>query len=64
MILKITIDETCSSCADGLAEFKKLSARNEQAYGSYNKKTGDRIDGLQLIPDYNAFGVMTHWHLK
>lgn len=77
MELKIQIDETCEQCQVGLKYLKKLQKRNKKAYGCFIlhpierfSKRGrdlgeeDRIQGLELIPDYNHSGYLTHFHIK
>jgi hypothetical protein len=75
--IKITINENCKSCKKGLSYFKKLHKRNKNAYGSFilhpvsrfireKRDLGeqDRIRGVKLIPDYNARGYLTHFHIE
>ena len=48
----------------GVGKLAKLQARNQNAYGSRNLTTGKMIGKLQLVPDYNASGILTHWHIR
>ena len=54
----------CKLCARGLAKLQKLQARNRNAYGSRNLQTGKNVGCVKMFPDYNASGILTHWHIS
>ena len=58
------LDAQCDLCARGLAKLQKLQPRNTDVYGSRNLKTGKAVGRLQLVPDYNGSGILTHWHVR
>lgn len=75
--IKIIINDDCKHCKEGLAYLKKIYKRNKKAYGSFilypvsrlikeRRDLGeqDRIKGILLIPDYNSFGYLTHFHIE
>ena len=77
MEIKINIDESCKHCKEGLVYLKKLYKRNKNAYGSFilhpisrlikeKRDLGeeDKINGINLIPDYNSSGYLTHFHIE
>jgi len=64
MAITIDIDENCASCQDGLSYFEELQYRHERHYGSLNLDTQKRLPGILLTPDYNSFGILTHFHIK
>ena len=62
--LNFDLDGDCALCKRGLQKLIKLQARNTNAYGSRNLTTGKRIGKVQIVPDYNSFGIVTHWHIQ
>ena len=58
------LDDTCKICERGLKKFSKLSARNENAYAGRDLKTGKSVGKVELVPDQNASGIVTHWHIR
>ena len=71
---KITfyLDKECELCARGLAKVKKLEAGfypNKPAlvYGSKfisGEKKGKSAGKIEIVPDYNSCGILTHWHVR
>lgn len=77
MEIKFEVDETCKHCKKALKYLKSLYKRNKKAYGNFilhpamrfierGRDLGDedRIPGVRLIPDYNASGYLTHFHIQ
>ena len=64
ILLNFDLDGQCGLCKNGLRKLIKFQAQNKNAYGSRNLQTGKNIGCLKMFPDYNANGVLTHWHVS
>lgn len=64
MELKIWIDSDCDLCKRGLAKLEKLQRRHPNAYGSKFLSSKRLVGKVELVPDYNSSGVMTHMHIR
>jgi hypothetical protein len=62
--IRIDIDESCEYCNRGLAYLKELKKHHPGCYGTRILDTGKYVPGLLLLPDYNSFGILTHFHIK
>ena len=63
-VLSFNLQGDCDLCKRGLRKLIKLQAQNPNAYGSRNLTTGKRIGKIQIVPDYNSNGILTHWHIQ
>jgi len=64
MRISVEIADTCDYCKEGLAYLKELRRRHPECYGTRYTDSEKYIAGLLLIPDYNAAGILCHFHLK
>jgi hypothetical protein len=76
--IEIYLDEDCDLCKRGLAKLAKLEKgfypndmESENAvcgsrYLNRRTKSGKPmpVGKIELIPDYNASGIMTHMHIR
>ena len=62
--LVFEIDPDCQNCRRGIKKFEKLSERNEEAYGGRLIATRKLVGKVELFPDQNSSGYVTHWHIR
>lgn len=74
--IKFFYNKDCKKCKIAIEYFEKLHHRNKKAYGSFildieklrkenrDLNEDDRIKGIIMIPDYNASGYLTYFHLE
>jgi len=61
-----SVDESCEHCMKELQKLRRLEGtRKPNRYAGVNLKT-NRVHRAKviLVPDYNAYGFVTHWHIK
>ena len=60
-----TIDKHCKICAEELAKLNEIKTRREGVYANMEMATHKTIKTkVSFTPDYNASGILTHWHIQ
>ena len=62
--LHFDLDGSCNLCKRGLRKILKMQKMNINAYGSKVIETGKLVGKVELLPDYNGHGILTHWHIR
>ena len=56
--LEIWYDESCEHCKESFKIMASIEKRHERCY------SGMHSNRVILVPDYNAEGHMTHYHIE
>lgn len=60
--LNFRIDPSCKFCQKGIKKIDDLNKVHDGAFMN-RKANGRKFSPIKLMPDYNASGVLTHWHI-
>lgn len=62
--ISFQLDVSCENCKEGIETMRRMSVRNKDFYANRNQKTGEVLKGMNITPDFNASGIVTHYHIS
>lgn len=62
--ISFNVDDSCSQCIKGREKIIKLQKQHKGVYGSTYLNSKRLVGKIEIVPDYNSNGILTHWHIR